>query len=275
MANLITMAGRGTRFSNQGYVLPKALIEVSGKPMIHKVIETLPESDKWIFIVRQEHIMDYQIDKIIKEVIPNAIVVVDTELTGQASLGAAREHLDDDEEVLIAGCDCGVLYDKDKFEDLKNSDYDCIMWTFTQDNRITDKPTSWGYTVLDTDGTTIKDMSVKVPPSPNPYNDHVVTAIFYLSSAKLLFDAVQNMIDKDIKTNNEYYLDNLPVALKNLNKKSTILDVNLYVGWGTPEELHQYELLQYLYKFSDLKKSGIDNNEIKLWKEYFQTFEQG
>ena len=81
--------------------------------------------------------------------------------------------------------------------------------------------------------------------------------------------------NKDIKTNNEYYLDNLPVALKNLNKKSTILDVNLYVGWGTPEELHQYELLQYLYKFSDLKKSGIDNNEIKLWKEYFQTFEQG
>ncbi len=60
MANIIPMAGLGSRFSKEGYILPKPLIPVSGKPMILKVIESLPISEKNIFIVRKEHIDDYQ-----------------------------------------------------------------------------------------------------------------------------------------------------------------------------------------------------------------------
>tara|TARA_Y100000310_G_scaffold175397_1_gene175448 strand:- start:154 stop:297 length:144 start_codon:yes stop_codon:yes gene_type:complete len=38
---LIPMAGAGSRFQEQGYDLPKPLIDVCGKPMIERVIESL------------------------------------------------------------------------------------------------------------------------------------------------------------------------------------------------------------------------------------------
>ena len=41
MKILIPMAGEGSRFAKEGYVFPKPLIDVNGKPMIQRVIENL------------------------------------------------------------------------------------------------------------------------------------------------------------------------------------------------------------------------------------------
>ena len=118
MINLISMAGRGKRFSEQGYLLPKPLIPIDGVPMIWKVIDCLPKAEKWIFVVRQEHIDDFKIDEIIKKKIPHAIITVDKDLLGGASIFCAEEFMGDEEEVFIAGCDMGFVYDKEKFEKL-------------------------------------------------------------------------------------------------------------------------------------------------------------
>ena len=270
MANLISMAGRGTRFSSQGYMLPKPLIHVDGEPMIYRVIDSLPKSDKWVFVVRQEHIDDYKIDEVIKKKIPNAIIDVDVDLIGGASIFCVEKYFDSDEEVFIAGCDNGYVFDEEKYEQLKqDTSNDCILWTFTKDKRLTDNPKAWGYTVLAEDGKTIKDMSVKIPVTDNPFNDHAVTATFYLKSAKLLYEAIRLMVEKEIKTNNEFYLDNLPVVLNMLSKKSVIFDVNLYVGWGTPAELHYFEKLVHFYGFKCSDKLELDSEEKCYWDKYF------
>lgn len=270
MINLITMAGRGKRFSEQGYLLPKPLIPIDGQPMIWKVIDGLPKASRWIFVVRQEHIDDFAIDKVIKEKIPDAIITVDKDLLGGASIFCAEEYIPDDEEVFIAGCDMGFVYDSNKFEEFKNNkNFDCILWTFTKDKRISDNPEAWGYAVLDSDNLTINNMSVKIPISNYPYNDHVVAATFWLRSKKVLYDAIRTMIKENIKTNNEFYLDNLPLALKLLNKKSCIFDVDLLIGWGTPQEFHEFEKLEYFFKFKNLRDLNLKDNETKLWEKYF------
>ena len=128
MINLIPMAGKGSRFFEQGYKLSKPLIAVSGTPMIIKVIRDLPKADKWIFIVRQEH-LDSGVDKIIKKEIPDSVFIIDKNPEGQASsCMIAREYLDNYEELFIAACDNGFIYNKDKFKELKSkSDADCIV----------------------------------------------------------------------------------------------------------------------------------------------------
>src|SRR3989339_1074863 len=85
MVNIIPMSGSGSRFSDVGYLLPKPLIPVSGQPMIHRVIDSLPEADKWIFIVRREHVEKYELDKLIKLKLPKAIIVIEDKPWGQAS----------------------------------------------------------------------------------------------------------------------------------------------------------------------------------------------
>ena len=270
MINLITMAGRGKRFSEQGYSLPKPLIPIDGEPMIWKVIDCLPKAKKWIFIVRQEHIDNFFIDKAIKKKIPDAIITVDKDLLGGASIFCAEEHIPEDEDILVAGCDMGFLYDKNRLEDLKKrKEFDMILWTFTKDRRITANPAAWGYAVLEEDNLTINDMSVKKPISNNPYENHVVAATFWVRSKKTLYEAIRTMIKNEIKTNNEYYLDNLPIALKMNGKKSCIFDVDLLIGWGTPEEFHEFEKIDYFFKFRNLKELGLSEEENKLWRRYF------
>jgi NDP-sugar pyrophosphorylase family protein len=271
MINLIPMAGRGKRFSEQGYSLPKPLIPINGVPMIYKVIDCLPEASKWIFIVRQEHIDDYSIDKIIKQKIPEAIITVDNDLLGGASIFCAEEYIPKDEDVFIAGCDMGFVYDKEKLEQLKqNKDYDCILWTFTKDKRISAKPESWGYTVLEPDDLTIKDMSVKIPISDDPFNDHVVAATFWIRSGEVLYQSIRKMIENNIKTNNEFYLDNLPLSFKLLNKKSCIFDIDLLIGWGTPEEFHEFKKIDFYHQYKNLSELNLSEKEVQLWEKYFR-----
>ena len=53
IVNLIPMAGEGQRFKNEGYKLPKPLIEIDGVPMVIKALKSLPLADKNILIVRK------------------------------------------------------------------------------------------------------------------------------------------------------------------------------------------------------------------------------
>lgn len=266
------MAGRGRRFIDNGYLLPKPLINIDGKPMIYRVIDSLPKSNKWIFIVREEHINEFKLDKVILNKISDAIILVDKDLLGGASIFCAEKYLDLDEEVLISGCDNAFIFNQDKFDSLKSGDASCILWTFTNDKRIARSPNSWGYVVLDKNGQTIKDMSVKIPISDNPIEDHAVTATFFLRSAKILYNSLRLMIRKNIKTNGEFYLDNLPIILNMMNEKSIIFDVDLYVGWGTPEELHEFEKILHNYKLMNLDSTFNSNSEKKLWMKYFCDF---
>ena len=61
----------------------------------------------------------------------------------------------------------------------------------------------------------------------------------------------------------------MPLAFKHLQKESCIFDVGLLIGWGTPEEFHEFEKIDFFHKFKNLKKLNIPEVEIKLWEKYF------
>ncbi len=248
MITIIPMAGLGSRFSNDGYLLPKPLIPVSGKPMITQVIRDLPTSDKHTFIVRQEHVDAFAIDTLITSVLPNAVVLpINYTTDGQATtcmLGL--EGVSDDEEVFISACDNSFLYDEATFDTLRTDpSIDCVVWTFTKDPLLTAKPEAWGWIKLEDDGTTIADMSVKVPVSNDPFNDHAVVATFWFRRASDFRAAYAAMVDANHRINNEFYADTLPIFMKRLGKKSVIFPVDLYVGWGKPADLHLYDKHEY------------------------------
>jgi len=273
MANIIPMAGLGSRFSNEGYTLPKPLIPVSGVPMVIKAIRDMPPSDKWIFMVRQEHITEYNLDKIIKMELPEAIIIPVKETTeGQASTCMlAEKYLDPNEPVFIAACDNGYLYDKEKYAQLtKNPAVDAIVWTFTQSDSLVTNPSAWGWIILDEDGETINDMSIKIPVSNDPYNDHAVVATFFFRRAKDFIDATILMIEQNYRINSEFYVDALPIFLKKLGKRSVFFDVDLYVGWGTPKDYLDYQGMEKIIQSQTQPPSlsAEDTASLPLWRKY-------
>ncbi|MFH1424498.1 MAG: sugar phosphate nucleotidyltransferase [archaeon] len=263
MANIIPMAGEGTRFVEAGYDLPKPLIPVSGKPMILRVVENLPETDKWIFLVRKEHIDEHEIDKILKDNVPGAIIVPVEETTeGQASTCMlAMPHLEPDEPMFIASCDNSFLYDKKKYVELtQDESVDAIIWTFTQSELLREKPESWGWVVLG-EKNEVKDMSVKTPVSDNPFNDHAVVGTFYFKRAGDFEAAYNMMVEEKFRVNNEFYVDSIPKFYNKMGKKSIIFDVELYVGWGKPKDLKEYEKIE------------LEKDKPLIWKRYFEQLE--
>jgi NDP-sugar pyrophosphorylase family protein len=267
MANVIPMAGLGSRFADVGYALPKPLIPVGGKPMIVRVIESLPESNKWIFLVREEHIAEYAIDSLIKTKIHDAIIVPVVGITeGQASTCAlALPYLEPDEPLFIAACDNSFLFNREKFESLKKDpSIDAVVWTFTKHASLHEKPESWGWVKLGKDGLTIDDVSVKVPISDDPFNGHAVVGAFYFRRAADFKEAYELMVKANHRTKGEFYVDSLPKFYKQLHRKSVIFDVDLYVGWGKPEDLSLYEEWEQKVKTD----SFPEDPEFATWKKF-------
>ena len=52
--NIVLMSGKGQRFKDEGYKIPKPLLDLHGIPIIEKVINNFPHTDKWIFTVNKE-----------------------------------------------------------------------------------------------------------------------------------------------------------------------------------------------------------------------------
>ncbi len=265
------MAGAGVRFSEAGYTLPKPLIPVSGKPMILQVIRDLPEADKWIFVVRREHEEQFQISRLLTATVAGAQIIVDEHPVGQATTCLlAREHIPPEAQLLIAGCDNGYLYNQERYEALcADPAFDAVVWTFTERDTLRRKPEAWGWHELEADGRTIKRVSVKVPVSADPFHDHAVVATFTFKRAQDFFDAADRMIARGDRTKNEFYVDSIPNYLREMGKRSAVFDVDLYVGWGKPDDLHEYEYIEHVVRYGGAQLNEEQKRLLSLWKTYF------
>ena len=106
---IMPMAGEGSRFVNEGWTVPKPLIEVNGKPLFLRAIESLPKDAeiKYSFIVRQNHIESHQIDEQIKYHLPNSNIFSVSKTTRGAveTCLVAESVIDDNDAVIIMDCD--------------------------------------------------------------------------------------------------------------------------------------------------------------------------
>lgn len=84
---LCPMSGMGSRFTQQGYKLPKPLIDVAGKPMIQRVIENMPIDGRFIFVVQKAHFENYYLGTLLNSIAPGCeIITVDGMTDGAADL---------------------------------------------------------------------------------------------------------------------------------------------------------------------------------------------
>jgi len=86
------MAGRGSRFSRQGAVLPKPLMDLEGKPFFWWATESVRRSApvrECVFVVLDEHIATFGIREQIHAFYPDATVVGIPDVTSGAAETAA------------------------------------------------------------------------------------------------------------------------------------------------------------------------------------------
>ncbi len=251
MNALIPMAGEGSRYKKEGYTTPKPLIPILAKPMVVRAVEALPQSQKQIFICRDFHIKDYHIDKEIKEYYPDSEVITINQLTeGQASTCLlAKDLINNDEELIIGASDNGMIWNQEAFQQAKQ-DADCLVFTFRNNVTVVPKPEQYGWVVANDQGEVSK-VSVKVPISDDPINDHAIIGAFWFKKGQYFVEAAERMIRENRRINNEFYVDECINDLVALNYKVKVFEVAHYICWGTPNDFRTFEYWQSFFRKAD------------------------
>ena len=243
---LIPLAGAGRRFVDAGYQDPKPLIKVSGIPMIAHAARAMPQTERQVFICRDEHLQKYPLEAVIQSFYPNSNIVSVNYLTdGQASTCLLGERFIDDSQTLhIGACDNSMVYDSAEFNKLfGDPETDAIIWAFRGNPTVTFNPRMYGWVETDVSGRALR-VSCKVPISDSPINDYAVVGAFSFKSASLFFNAAKKMIAANRRVNNEFYVDECMNLLIESGLKVRVFEVDHYICWGTPNDLITFEYWQ-------------------------------
>lgn len=251
--NLIPLAGRGKRFSEAGFSDPKPLIKISGRPMFLQAANSLAPAEKNIFVCLDEHLNNYPLENSIREDYPNAKIVALSKVTeGQAiTCAAGLDHIDVDKSLLIGACDNAMIWNETNYEKLLNdSSIDTIVWTFRHHPLSEKYPEMYGWVSVD-ENSEVKSVSVKKPISNNPYKDHAIVGTFFFRNVFLFIQALDRLVQKQVRINNEFYVDAMIQELVEMGCKVKAFEVLHYVCWGTPNDLKIFEYWQQLFNQCD------------------------
>ncbi len=214
MKIIIPVAGIGTRLRPHTHTAPKALLYVAGKPLLGHILDSIKDLDfdEIIFIV------GFLGDKIVEYV--NENYDFKTRFVNQ-------------EELLGLGYAINMGIDKDETDELLILLGDTIIETNWQDFigkgqnllgvKPVDDPRRFG--VAEVDGTRILKLWEK--PEEPPSNLALV-GVYYIKDTQLLKSALEEVIESDIRTKNEYQVTD---AFQVMLDKGAEIHTHKIDGW--------------------------------------------
>jgi HAD superfamily hydrolase (TIGR01509 family) len=228
---LIPMAGAGSRFQQAGYTFPKPLIDVKGKPMIQVVVDNLNMDANYIFVVQKEHRAKYNLDTLLNLITPNCKIVEVDGLTEGAACTTllAKEHIDNDAPLVMANSDQFLEWDSNEFMYKmieQKVDGGIVSFQATHPKWSFAKVDEYGY---------VTEVAEK-----NPISDIATVGVYYWAKGSDYVKYAEQMINKNIRTNNEFYT--CPVfneAIADCKQIKTFHIDNMW-GIGTPEDLNYF-----------------------------------
>jgi choline kinase len=248
-SHVVLLAGLGQRFVNEGYSVPKPLIQVSGRSMVAQAALDLPSSQHQAFVLRSDMPGQEALTAEIKQFQPAALIVNLPSLTeGQACsalLGLDRlaQALGEAPGPITFGsCDFGMLYDLNALRALLDDDnVDVIVWGARGYPNAARNPGMFGW--IEEQAGRISRISVKSPLKA-PETDAIVLGTFTFRRGDDFRRAVHRLMTREGRVNGEFYIDSCLNDAIALGLKCRLFEVESYLSWGTPNDLRTFEYWQ-------------------------------
>jgi dTDP-glucose pyrophosphorylase len=239
---LIPIAGKAQRFIDANYTAPKPLIMVDDRHMIDWALDSIDHDNcNLIFAVRKDHIQTYSIDKILKEKYGEGVHIVVIDQITEGTLCTcllAKDIINWDTDPL-------VIYTPDVCFEPK-FDPHFVASTGTDGFILTFKANSpaHSYALTDDQGVVSKTVEKEV------ISSNAAVGIYYFKRGSDFVKYAEEMVDRDIRTNNEFYIcpiynflirDGLKVTSSNVDKMHVL---------GTPDDLS-------FFTSNTLKRFGV------------------
>lgn len=210
MKIIIPMAGKGTRMRPHTLTIPKPLVPIAGKPIVHRLVEDIVKVcnqpvDEIAFIIDREFgkAVEQELMQIAESVGSKGVINYQDEKLGTAhAILCAEQSLKG--KVVVAFAD--TLF---KADFVLDTEQEGIIWVERVDN-----PAQFGVIKLN-EKNEITDFVEK----PTTFiSDLAIIGIYYFKDGEYLRREMQYLIDNNIKDKGEYQLTN---ALENMKNKGT------------------------------------------------------
>lgn len=238
MLNIVVpMAGRGSRFSDAGYLDPKPLIDVNGKHMIEVVINNLkPKCEhQFIFVCQKDHVKAYNLESIFSGVCDNFHIVMIDGITEGAAITVlkAREFFDNEQPLMIANSDQWVDVNIDDYlNDIEERHLNGSMLTMKADD------SKWSYAKVDEQGL-VSEVVEKIVIS-----DEATVGIYNFDKGSEFCKFADFMVEKNIRSNGEFYVAPVYSYMAQKGHKIGIYNIgeeaNGMYGLGIPSDLELF-----------------------------------
>lgn len=234
---IIPIAGTSELFEKAGYIYPKPLIEINGKPMIELVLENLLTIDmekKFTFIIREEDSLNFHLDNTLRLLVPDANVVTIKKPT-QGALCSVLMSIDN-----IQSTDALLILNGDQLID---TDLDKVVRHFVKDEADAGVLTfssvhpRWSFARTDESNRVVETAE------KNPISKNAIAGFYYFSNAAMFIEAASNVLLKDTRVNDYFFISSAINEYVLMNKK--VLNVSIgaeqYHSFYSPQMIQEYE----------------------------------
>lgn len=225
---IMPMAGRGSRFADAGYRVPKPLIPLHGRPFfdwaVTGIIEQLPDC-RISFVILEEHQREFGLADAVRARHPQARIAALPDVTSGA-LETALAGLDDGRgPIIINDCDHAFGYSRlpEAVATLTGGDAAGFLSHFHAQSP------NFSYARYDDTGALIETAEKR------PISDRAIAGIYGFASAEVLREAADKY--RENCPYPELFVSGVYNELAAAGARVEGFDLDFHVPFGTPEEL--------------------------------------
>ena len=116
---------------------------------------------------------------------------------------------------------------------------DVLVWSFRNNQTSKVNPNSYAWLDVDDDDN-IRHVSCKNFIYDNPLTTHAIVGTMFFRKAKYFLNGLKNNKEKNIRTNNEFYVDDVLNQNIDMGLTVKVFEVEDYICWGTPDDYKTY-----------------------------------
>lgn len=267
---IIPLGGKGKRFVDEGYSVPKPLIRVGYKEMIRHVIDRLKmEEDDTLTILYHEQLDKHNFSGFIRKHYPKIYLVpIPFQTRGAVETidyGLRSQNFIENNERKCLFIDCDAFYT-----------CDIIGMAKTQKNGVfvfreqdISHPAKFSYVSLNSSNQ-ITDIAEK-----SRISQFANTGAYLFENRKTLLTYTKKVLDRDFRFCNEFYTSCVIkyMLMDNHIFNAIELPKSSYISLGTPEQVHDFLSQCHTFLF-DLDGTLVDTTDsyIDIWKKLLEPY---